>query len=300
MKRFDNSVSDYISHKVIMGLISAVLTCLVVFLATTASSAQEALSGELVVEGTGDSQEMLRAIARRFQVLHPGVSVKVPDSVGSSGGIRRLARGEADLARVARPLKADELKYGLTYSIFAKAPVVLALNPGVEGVEDLTYEQIADIFSGKISNWEQLGDQRRKIYPVYRELGDSSRDVLERHISGFKDIRPPRGGTFYTTPETVEMIKVHEDTIGYVPLPEAKSAGLIIIKVNGVYPSHENIAAGKYELVSTLAIVYKKENLTLLSKAFLDFIYGPEGRIIIKEYGCVPVGRADQDKQRSR
>ncbi len=283
-----------------MCLVSAVLTCLVVLAATTASLAQEALSGELVVEGTGDSQEMLRALARRFQMLHPGTSVKVPNSVGSSGGMRKLANGQTDLARVARPLKDEELKYGLTYVEFAKAPVVIALHQGVKGVDDLTYKQIGDVFSRKISSWEQLGGRGQKIYPIYRELGDSSRVVFERHIPGFKDLRAPRGGTFYTTPETVEAIKMHEGTIGYVPLPEAKNAGLKIIKVNGAYPSPENIAAGKYELVSVFAIVYKKESLKPLTKAFMDFIYGPEGRSIIKEYGCVPVGRADQDKQRSR
>ncbi|RMG32595.1 MAG: phosphate ABC transporter substrate-binding protein, partial [Gammaproteobacteria bacterium] len=79
----------------------------------------------LVVPGTGDAIAILRALASDFNALHRGdMRVDVPDSVGSSGGIRAVMRGEAELARTARPLKPQEKGAGLRAEPWATYPVV--------------------------------------------------------------------------------------------------------------------------------------------------------------------------------
>ncbi len=157
-------------------------------------------------------------------------------------------------------------------------------------MDNLTDRQIGDKYSGRITAWNELGGTDGKIYPVNRELGDSSRSILNKNISDFKEIEKAAAKTFYTTPETVEALVRHKGTIGYSPLSAVTKTALKIMKINGVYPSVKNIGNGKYKLTTPFAIVYKGE-LSPLAKAFTDFIFSSEGQRIIKEYGGVPARR---------
>ena len=251
-------------------------------------AAVAAPAGKIFVEGTDDSQDIMKALAGKFEQLYPGASVIVPDSIGSSGGIRRVREGKTDLGRTSRPLDQNEMKYGLTYLVFAKAPVVFFSND--IDVEGLTYEQITGIYSGRISNWSQLGGEERKIYHVGREAGDSSRRVLGRYIPGFKETAGG-GKIYYTNSETINAVKNHKSTIGYGPMSAVIKTGLKVTRVNGVYPSPENASKGSYELTAPFGVVYMKNNLIPLAEAFVNFLYSAEGRRTIREYGCYPVGR---------
>lgn len=272
------------------------VTVMSLFAAFCAASAQEptpasnGAAATISIEGTGDSQELLRALAWHFGEFYPDAAVKVPDSIGSSGGVKAAAEGRAHLGRVARPLKDKEKQYGLKYIVFAVSPVVFAVNPGVKGVENITSKQIIDIYSGKTRNWKELGGGPASIFPVGRESGDSTREVLETHIRAFRDIKQV-AKIFYTTPEAVEALVNHRNTIGYGPMAMVKHTNLKVLKVDGVYPSIENIEIGKYELTVPLALVYRGEP-SPLAKAFMDFIFSSEGRDIVRYYGCIPSERA--------
>jgi len=255
-----------------------------------ADESKGTLHGKLVVEGTGDSQNLFRSFARFFGKLHPGVIIAIPESIGSGGGIRKVVNGEIELARVARRLKEGDKKHGLTYKQFAKSPLVVAVNPSVKAIENLTAREIVGIYSGTITNWAQLGWRDSKIYPIGREPGDSSRSVLRNQLPGFKDIEKTKAKVFYSTSETVRALAAHKNTIGYTPLASIKNAGLKTIKIDGLYPSEENVREGKYRYTVPFGIVYKGD-LSPLAKAFVDFIYSPDGQEIIKEYSCVPVDK---------
>jgi len=150
------------------------------------------LRGKIVIPGTGDSQRLLRLLAYRYEVLHPGIRVVIPKSVGSGGGIKAVGEGKAEIGRVARPLKKREERYGLKYLRFAYSPVIFTVHPSVENVADLSPDQIVGIYSGRIASWSGVGGSSGKIYPVGREPGDSSRDVIETHIKGFGEIERRR------------------------------------------------------------------------------------------------------------
>jgi phosphate transport system substrate-binding protein len=262
------------------------LSCIALFVPVLHAEGQ--LTGELVIEGTGDSQALLREIAELFEERYPEVTIQVPDSIGSSGGIKAVGAGKTELGRVARPLKEKERPYGLTYAEFAISPVVLVVHPSVEGVDNLTAEQIVGIYSGAITDWQQLGGAAHKLYPIGRETGDSSRIIMEAHISGFQKIRESAAKVYYTTPETIQALVEHEYTIGYVPGAMIHSRNVRIVNIDGVAPSIENIRQNRYKMVTPLGIVYK-EPLNPLAKAFVDFLSTPGAHEIIEEYGCLPV-----------
>jgi len=242
---------------------------------------------EITVCGTGDSQELLRTLAAAFEQANPGMTVNVPDSIGSSGGIKATANGKCDLGRIARLIKKKEEKYNLHYKAFAISPVVFTVNKSVENVDNLSAEQINRIYSGHIGRWSEVGGVGQKIYVVNREEGDSSRSVLENHLPGFREINNFAGKVIYTTPEAVNTILKYEDTIGYTALGSITGTELKVLKINGIYPSADNVKGGSYSLVSPFGIVWKGE-LGGLSKQFFEFLFSPEAIKIISENGTIP------------
>jgi len=241
----------------------------------------------LVIPGTGDSQVLLYNLAQLYTKNHPGVTVEIPESIGSGGGVRSVITGKNEIARVARPLTEKESAQGLKFRMFAHAPVIFAVNPGVAGVASLSFEQIVGIYSGKIQQWDTLGGVG-KIYAMNREEGDSSRTVLENLIPGFKEISVPAGSTVYSTPEAVQTMLASPNTIGYLPMPAAIGAGLKPLRVQDVAPSAANVRQKKYQLVVPFALVWK-DALSPLAQDFLDFLSSPVARKFMLENGAIPV-----------
>lgn len=276
-----------------MKKIAGIAVTLVLLMSLADANAKEVnepntgVSIRIVISGTGDSQELMRVLAEAFMKKHSDCEIEVPNSIGSSKGIKAVANGQIDLARVARLLKEDEKKLGLTYQLFARSPVVFAVHPSVADINNITSEQIVGIYSGKITDWSQLGGKAGKIYPIARETGDSSLLVLNEKLPGFADVNNLAAKMVYLTPEAVAVLTGHERTIGYVPLPATMGTQLRILKVNGVYPSIENIRNGKYNLVASFGIVYKDKPKEPAQR-FIDFLCSEEGHKIITAMGAVP------------
>ncbi|MBU0967879.1 MAG: substrate-binding domain-containing protein [Proteobacteria bacterium] len=241
----------------------------------------------IVVSGTGDSQALLREAASTLEEKLGGGEIDIPESIGSGGGVRAAAAGEIDLGRVARQLTESEEKLGLNYKPFAKCPVAFVVHPSVTNLDNVSSQEIVGIYSGKITDWSQLGSETGKIYAVGREPGDSCLIVLNKLVPGFKNITNPTAKIIYNTPEAVKTIMKHRRTIGYVPMSMAIGTDLRILKVDGIYPSAENVSNGTYQFIVPFALVYR-ENLDGFAKRFVDFLDSDEGKQIIRSYGVVP------------
>ena len=263
--------------------LSFLIALLLSFTAAIASEQQR-----IVVGGTGDSQKLLRKIASLFEKNFPNTVIEVPSSTGSGGGIKALAAGKIDLARVARPLLKKEKKYGLTYRPFALCPIVFVVHQSVTGIKTITTDEIIGIYSGKITDWKDLGGAKGKIYPIIREPGDSCMSVLEEKLSGFSEIIHPQAYVAYTTPETIKILNLHENTIGFVPLAMVKNTDLKILKVNGIAPTPDNIENGQYRLVIPFGIVYRRKPEGL-SKRFIDFLFSEKAKEVMREFGALPL-----------
>lgn len=244
-------------------------------------------SQKVVVSGTGDSQKLLQELAWAVTRKHRNSSIEIPESIGSTGGIREVAAGRIPLARSARALHKNEIKMGLTSRVFAYSPIVFAVNPSVTGIDNLDTTQIVDIYSGKITNWINVGSIDNRIYAITRESGDSSLKILQQNLAGFKDITTKNTKTIYSTPETIEAIQKHPFTIGYGPYSEIMNSELRVLKLDGVFPTIENVRNGSYKLLTPLSIVYKTEP-SGLARSFLDFLFSDEGKKIILDYGAIP------------
>lgn len=240
----------------------------------------------LVIAGTGENQEVVRALAANFEALHPGVKVEVPDSIGSGGGIKALKKGKTDIARTGRPLKESE-KAGLVEVLFGKTPVVFATHPTVTTVDNLSTPQILDIYAGKISNWQEVGGPDHKIYPTSRETGDSARLVLEAGMPGFKNLKFSSKEIF-SSPEAVRTVQNHEFTIGYFSAASAHNTGLRILKINGKNPGPDQDGKTDYPYLCPFYLVTTAQP-SALAKQFIEFALSAQGQATLLARGAIPV-----------
>ncbi len=242
---------------------------------------------KIVIAGTGDSQTLLCLLAAAFESANPGKKVEVQDSIGSSGGIKSLVNGKCDLARIARPLKLKEKSYNLHYKEFAFSPIVFAASANVKGVDNLTEEQVTGIYSGAINSWDALGGEKARIYVVMREEGDSCLETIKNNISRWKNIETFAGEIIFSTPEAVNIISRHNNTIGFIPVEMVDKAKMKVLKLGGILPSVENVRNKSYKLIVPFSIVWK-DDLDGLAKAFVEFLFSPAAQKIMLANGVVP------------
>lgn len=247
----------------------------------------------LTIPGTGACEETLRRVAIDFERAHPLSKVVVPPSVHSEGGIAQVIDGKAILARVSRPLTPEEEGKGLTHLVFARDAVVFAVGAGVTA-RTLTIRQLADIFSGKIVTWEQMNGGKGPIRVLYRQTGDSNSTRLQSTFKEFRNLRFTREGkALYYDHEMLEMLRKYRNAVGYLTLSTIAGSGppIPFLSIDGVAPTKENIAGGRYLLVTEYAFVYRKGALPPEAAEFIDFLFTAEGKKSLSGHGLVPVQR---------
>jgi len=247
----------------------------------------------LTIPGTGACESVLRSIAVSYERANPMAKVVIPSSIHSEGGIRQVAAGNAVIARVSRPLTPEESEKGLVQEVFARDAIVFAVGVGVRP-QALKIQQLADIFSGKIRTWNELGAGNGSIRVLYRQTGDSNLTRLQASFKEFRNLRYTREGkALYYDHEMIEMLRKYGNSIGFITLSTLRESGspLTCLSVDGIAPTPENFASGRYPLLTEYSIVHRKGPLPPEAREFLEFLRGSEGSRLLSGHGLVPVGR---------
>src|SRR5665213_1820422 len=159
---------------------------------------------DLQIVGTGDGIDLLRALGSDFAQQTKTVHVNIPPSIGSGGGIAAVGAGKAVLGRVARKLTDSEIASGIVYNPIARLPSAIFVHPG-SGVTALTSDQLRNIYSGKVTNWSELGGADVRVRVVRREDSDSTLTVLRQMMPGWKGLEiTDKSKTATTTQEAIE------------------------------------------------------------------------------------------------
>ena len=247
----------------------------------------------LAIPGTGACEAVLRSLATAYERSHPLEKVVIPPSVHSRGGIRQVIDGKAVLARASRPLTPEEAGRGLTQRVFAKDAVVFAVGAGVR-TRNLTIRQLAEIFSGKTGKWDSLNGGNGPIRVLYRQAGESTLMRLQAVFKEFRDLRFTRDGkALYYDQEMLEMLRKYGNSVGFITQSTIRESGAPIssMSLDGVAPTMENIAGGRYPLVMEYSFVYRESGLPPEAREFIDFLFTGEGKKLLSGHGLVPVGR---------
>ena len=232
------------------------------FGAGTAGAATE----EITIVGTGDGIPILESLGVAFSQSNPNVVVRVPPSIGSGGGIKAVGNDSFALGRVARGIKDKEKHHELTYRPFAKVPVVFFVHPSA-GVRNLSAKQVADIYSGRITNWNEVGGNNARIRVVRREDGDSSLSVLRKTFPGFKDVViTSKSREALTTGENYAAVEGKAGAIGFGPYPGAVQARVDILTIDGA-----SVTDQTYPSFTVIALIYKNKSNTGNIGNFISF-----------------------------
>lgn len=245
-----------------------------------------AVARDLVVVGTGDGLDILRAVSEAYRQKNPQINVKIPASIGSGGAIAAVGSNREILGRVARPLTASELASGIHYHPVFSVPSAFAVHPDVP-VRALTADQLRAIFSGEITSWKQVGGPDMRIRVVRREDADSSVQTFRATLPEFQEIRfTERSKLALTTQEAIDSIKENPGAIGFASYSMHLARDLGVIRVNGMAPRDKD-----YPAKVVLALIYKPDRIDADIRRYIDFISGEAARQVILEFGARPTER---------
>ncbi|MCI6647542.1 MAG: phosphate ABC transporter substrate-binding protein [Oscillospiraceae bacterium] len=243
------------------------------------------LSGSVALNGSTSMEKVVGALGEQFMADNSGVKVTY-DATGSGAGIEAASNGSADIGLSSRALKDEETSAGLVGTTVALDGIAVIVNPA-NGVENLTVEQIAQIFTGEITDWSELGGEAGTISCIGREAGSGTRDGFES-ITGTKDACK-MDQELTSTGAVIEAVAGNPNAIGYASLSALKDS-VKAVTVNGVACSEETVLDGSYEIQRPFVFVTKDGvELSDQAQAFFDFATSAEANELIRAAGAVPV-----------
>ena len=250
-----------------------------------AEAAPAPLSGAVALNGSTSMEKVVGALGEQFMSDNSGVSVTY-DATGSGAGIEAASNGSADIGLSSRGLKDEEKSSGLVGTTVALDGIAVIVNPA-NGVEDLTVEQIAKIFTGEITDWSELGGAAGTISCIGREAGSGTRDGFES-ITGTKDACK-MDQELTPTGAVIEAVAGNPNAIGYASLSALKDT-VKAVTVGGVVCSEETVLDGSYEIQRPFVFVTKDGvALSAQAQAFFDFATSSAANDLIRGAGAVPV-----------
>lgn len=247
------------------------------------SQTQTQLTGTVNTDGSTSMESVVKALGEAFMEMNPEVTVNY-SGTGSGTGIQSAIDGTCDLGLSSRALKDEEKTNGAVENIVALDGVAVVINPA-NGVEDLTVEQIAQIFTGEITNWSELGGTDGEIAVFGREAGSGTRGAFEE-IVGVEDACKYTN-EYSSTGDVIGNVASNPNAIGYASL-SAVDDTVKAVMVNGVAPSEDTVKDGTYEIQRPFVMVTKDgAELSEAAQAFLDFAMSAEAADYIAAAGAV-------------
>ena len=241
-------------------------------------------AGDLSVVGTGDGVDLLRALGAAYTADHPDTNIIVPPSIGSGGGVAAVGSEKEVLARIARPLSDSEKEAGLIATPVFRLPSAFFVHRSA-GVSSLTTAQLADIYSGKVTNWRDVGGQDMRIKVVRREDQDSTLLVLRQSMPGWKDLTiTEKSKMAVTTQECIDTVKEVPGAIGFGPFTKALEMELSVLKIDGHHPTDR-----AYPSAVTLSFVHKESTVTPDAKRFIGYMKAAKAKTVLTSMGGVPI-----------
>lgn len=253
-----------------------------------ADTAASDLSGTVVITGSTSVEKILNDMKDEFTAQNPNVTIEYTGS-GSSAGIKDTKAKTNNIGASSREIKDDEKDADLKQEVFAYDGIAVIVNPANEAVKNITTEQLADIYSGKITNWKEVGGDDAEIFVVSREESSGTRSAFEELIA-LEDAGGLTGAASVSEGNGPVQAAVAENAnaIGYVSFSFIDDT-VKALTVNDVEPTAELAKAGEYPLSRPFIFVYYDDTVTDAGKAFLDFALTEDGQACVDNHGGIRV-----------
>ena len=235
----------------------------------------------ITLAGSTSVQPFAEMLAEEYAKKYPDRPPVNVQGGGSSAGARAAMSGAAQIGMMSRELAPGE--ESLKYVEIARDAIALVVHPA-NPVGELTLDQVRGIFTGEITDWNQVGGPPGRITVVSREEGSGTRGAFDELVLRGAVVSP-RAIVQDSNGAVRQTVSQDKMAIGYISLGLVDSP-VKAVAVGGVQPTIENARSGAYKLVRPFLFVYKGE-LSPEAKAFLDFVIGEEGQRILASEGLV-------------
>lgn len=243
------------------------------------------VTGSFTMAGSTSMEKMARATNEVFMNTYPGTNVTA-EFIGSGAGIESVLSGSAKVANVSRNLTDEEKAKGIVENIVAIDGIGVVVNPSNE-VDDLTKEQLADIYTGEIKNWSEVGGSDEPIVVIGREASSGTREAFES-ILELEECS--YSNELDNTGAVIAKVSAVKGAIGYVSL-DVIDDSVKALKMDGVEATAENIKNGTYFLqrpfvMGTKGEIEEQEDII---QAYFEFLQSDEGKAVIEQVGLITV-----------
>jgi len=242
---------------------------------------------KVTISGSTSVGAVMEPLVEEYKIsLSNDIDLEV-QQIGSSSGIKNTIEGTSEIGMTSRDLKGDEKKADLSETKIALDAIAIITN-GDNKVSNLTKEQVKDIFTGKISNWKELGGHDSPIVVVSREDGSGTREGFES-IVGYGPEELVKNALISDGSGNIKTtVSNNKNAIGYISLGYVDKS-VKSVSIDGVAPSSENVKTHKYAISRPFLLIYKDEKLTEEGQKFIDYILGDEGQKVVEKHGFVSV-----------
>ncbi len=251
--------------------------------ASSAPDSSTVTSGQVKVVGSTAMLALVSKAADLYHQSHSSVQIHVTGG-GSLTGLDAVTKHQTDIGN--SDIYADPSVYtdpNLTDHLICATSFAVIVDPEVN-ISSLSTQQIRDIFSGKISNWKDVGGPDLPITPVIRPSSSGTRALFEKYVLGGSQ---ESGNPMSTDSSTaiLDAVAHTSGAIGYVTTSVTNS-GVRTIAIDGVSPTTQNIQSGKYKFWG-YEHMYTLQNGENATTAFLDFMQSPQIQSLISQLGYI-------------
>ncbi len=247
-------------------------------------------AADLRIDGSTTVLPIAQKAAEIFMKKNPDVKVYVSGS-GSGTGIKALIDGTTHVATSSREAKEKELKSAeekgvtLTAHKIALDGIVPIVHPSME-IDNLTTEQLRDIYNGKIKNWSEIGGPNRPISVVSRDTSSGTYEVWEEKILKGDKVRPD-ALLVASNGQAVQTVANNRYALGYIGIGYVDKS-IKVLKVNGTSATTESIRNGSWPIARPL-FMYTNGKPSGVIARFIDFVLSKEGQKIVNEVKYVSI-----------
>lgn len=253
---------------------------------TLAGCGDSGESGSILMVGSTSMEMYVSALAEGYMEIHPNVTVTA-EFTGSGAGIQAVLGRTADIGISSRNLNGAETGSGVVENIVALDGIVVCVG-SANPVTNLTRQQLIDIYTGKVTNWSQVGGGDYPIVVVGREAGSGTRIAFEGML-GIKN-ECAYANEFDSTGAVMAKVISIPGAIGYVSLDAVNNCAIALC-LDGVAPSAENIKSGTYFLSRpfVMATIGGISEQSELIQSWFEYVRSEEGEKIAASVGLIPV-----------
>ena len=234
----------------------------------------------IAVSGSTSVGPLMEKVAKAYEAKNENVSIEI-NQVGSSAGIKDTINGVAELGMSSRDLKDEEKSSGVSGTAIAYDGIAVIVNTENK-VKNLTLDQLKDIYTGKITNWKDVGGENGQIVVVSREDGSGTRDAFQE-IVGYKSEELVADATIADGSGNIKTtVSGNKNAIGFVSFSYVDDS-VSALELDGVKPEEKLAKSGEYKLSRPFLIITKKDTLTEEGQKVIDYILSDEGQKIVEE-----------------